>query len=162
MDIQAIERIINETAYVRTGGTMEELKCAQYLQQQCRALGYEAALEPFTVPMATMRKATLTVDGKEIPCKGYFCAGSGTVEAPIYYLRDNNPAEEEEEVVTPGGDEPMVDEPKTDGPDTTIIIIIAAAAAVIVIAVVVIVIVVSAKKKKETTDNEITQEKTEE
>jgi len=91
MDIQAIERIINETAYVRTGGTMEELKCAQYLQQQCRALGYEAALEPFTVPMATMRKATLTVDGKEIPCKGYFCAGSGTVEAPIYYLRDNNP-----------------------------------------------------------------------
>ena len=91
MDIQTIEKIINETAYVRTGGTPEELKCALYLQQQCKALGYEAALEPFTVSMATMHKATLTADGKQIPCKGYFCAGSGTVEAPIYYLRDNNP-----------------------------------------------------------------------
>ena len=91
MDIQTIERIIAETAYVRTGGTLEELKCAQYLQQQCKALGYEATLEAFTVPMATMQKAVLTVDGKEIPCKGYFCAGSGSVEAPIYYLRDSSP-----------------------------------------------------------------------
>ena len=91
MDMQTIDKIIEETAYVRTGGTLEELKCAQYLQAQCKALGYEATLEAFTVPMATMRKATLTVDGREIPCKGYFCAGSGTVEAPLYYLRDNNP-----------------------------------------------------------------------
>ena len=91
MDIQTIEKIIAETAYVRTGGTLEELKCAQYLQAQCKALGFDAVLEAVTVPMATMHKATLTVDGKEIPCKGYFCAGSGTVEAPIYYLRDNNP-----------------------------------------------------------------------
>ena len=91
MDMQTITKIIEETAYVRTGGTLEELKCAQYLQAQCKALGYEATLEAFTVPMATMRKATLTVDGKQVPCKGYFCAGSGTVEAPLYYLRDNNP-----------------------------------------------------------------------
>ena len=91
MDMQTITKIIEETAYVRTGGTLEELKCAQYLQAQCKALGYEATLEAFTVPMATMRKATLTVDGREIPCKGYFCAGSGTVEAPLYYLRDNSP-----------------------------------------------------------------------
>ena len=91
MDIQTIEKIINETAYVRTGGTPEELKCAQYLQAQCKALGYDASLEPFTVPMATMQKATLTADGRDIPCKGYFCAGSGTVEAPLYYLRDNSP-----------------------------------------------------------------------
>jgi len=91
MDLQTIERIINETAYVRTGGTLEELKCAQYLQGECRKLGFEASLEAFPVAMATMKAAKLTVDGKEIPCKGYFCAGSGTVEAPIYYLRDNNP-----------------------------------------------------------------------
>ena len=91
MDIQIIDKIIEETAYVRTGGTPEELKCALYLQAQCKALGYDATLEAFSVPMATIQSATLTVDGKEIPCKGYFCAGSGTVEAPIYYLRDNNP-----------------------------------------------------------------------
>ena len=91
MDIRNIERIITETAYVRMGGSPEELKCAQYLQAECEKLGFKATLEPFAVPMATMKKAVLTVDGKEIPCKGYLNAGSGTVEAPIYYLRDNNP-----------------------------------------------------------------------
>ena len=87
MDIKTIERIIGETAYVRTGGTLEELKCAQYLQAECKKLGFDTALEAFPVAMATMKTAKLTVDGEEIPCKGYFCAGSGTVEAPIYYLR---------------------------------------------------------------------------
>ena len=91
MEIQIIDKIIAETAYVRMGGTAEELKCALSLQSQCKALGYDTTLEAFSVPMATIQSATLTVDGKEIPCKGYFCAGSGTVEAPIYYLRDNNP-----------------------------------------------------------------------
>ena len=90
MDIQKIDAILQETAYVRTGGSPDELRCALYLQQQCKALGFEAKLEAFPVAMATMKTATLTVDGMEIPCKGYFCAGSGTVEAPIYYLRDNS------------------------------------------------------------------------
>ena len=91
MKTQCIDHIIEETAYIRMGGTPEELKCALYLQSKCKELGYDATLEAFSVPMATIRSATLTVDGKEIPCKGYFNAGSGTVEAPIYYLRDNNP-----------------------------------------------------------------------
>ena len=42
MDIQKIDRILQETAYVRTGGTPEELRCALYLQQQCKELGYDA------------------------------------------------------------------------------------------------------------------------
>ena len=91
MDIKTIDTIIQETAYVRMGGTPEELRCARYLQEACKALGFEAVLEPFSVDMATIKKAKLTVDGREIPCKGYFCAGSGTVEAPLYYLRDNSP-----------------------------------------------------------------------
>ena len=91
MDITTIERIIQETAYIRTGGTPEELRCAKYLQQVCKDMGFEATLEPFSVDMATMKAATLTVDGTEIPCTGYFCAGSGTVKAPIYYLRENSP-----------------------------------------------------------------------
>ena len=37
-----------------------------------------------------MEEAVLLVDGKEIPCKGYLCAGSGEVEAPLYYLRGND------------------------------------------------------------------------
>ena len=96
MDIQKIDRILQETAYVRTGGTPEELRCALYLQQQCKELGYDAKLEAFPVAMSTMKSAKLTVNGKEVPCKGYFCAGSGTVEAPLYYLRDNSPYSKEQ------------------------------------------------------------------
>ena len=91
MDITTINTIIRDTAYVRMGGTQEELRCAHYLQSKCKDLGFDTKLEPFTVDMATIKNAQLIVDGKEIPCKGYFCAGSGTVEAPLYYLRDNNP-----------------------------------------------------------------------
>ena len=84
MDAKNIETILKETAYVRMGGSTEELRCAKYLQGKCKELGYEAILEPFTVPMATIQEAVLTVDGTQIPCKGYFCAGSGSVEAPLY------------------------------------------------------------------------------
>ena len=91
MDAKTIETIIEKTAYVRMGGSQEELRCAKYLQDKCKELGYEAVLEPFTVDMATMKNAVLTVDGRDIPCKGYLCAGSGSVEAPLYYLRDTNP-----------------------------------------------------------------------
>ena len=91
MDAKTIEKIIEETAYIRTGGSAEELKCAEYIQKKCAQLGFEATLEPFTVDMATMQKATLTVDGQEVTCKGYLCAGSGSVEAPLYYLRDTTP-----------------------------------------------------------------------
>ena len=90
MTKETVARILAETAYVRTGGSPEELKAAKYLQAECAAIGGKATLEPFEVNMATIRKAVLLADGKEIPCKGYLCAGSATVEAPLYYLRDNS------------------------------------------------------------------------
>ena len=89
MNVQTIDRIIRQTAYVRTGGSPEELRCALHLQQECKELGFDAKLEAFPVAMSNMAAVTLTVDGKDIPCKGYFCAGSGTIKAPLYYLRDN-------------------------------------------------------------------------
>ncbi|MBQ9937989.1 MAG: Zn-dependent exopeptidase M28, partial [Oscillospiraceae bacterium] len=61
---------------------------AKYIQSVCADMGLTAELEPFEVDKADIKKAVLTVDGKEIPCKGYLCAGSGEVEAPIYYLTD--------------------------------------------------------------------------
>ncbi len=91
MNQKTISRILRETAYVRTGGSAEELKTAEYLQKECAKLGLEATLEAFPVDMATIRTATLEVDGKAIPCKGYLNAGSATVEAPLYYLTDNSP-----------------------------------------------------------------------
>lgn len=86
MNQEKIKQIFDETAYIRTGGSSEELRCAQYLQAQCAQLGLESKLEAFAVPMSEMKNASLVVDGEEIPCKGYFGAGSSVVEAPFYYL----------------------------------------------------------------------------
>ena len=82
--------IFRQTAYVRTGGSAEELRCAEYLVQQCAELGLEAKIESFPVQMANLEEATLTVDGKAIACKGYLCAGNAEVEAPLYYLTGND------------------------------------------------------------------------
>lgn len=91
MDIKWIDRILRDTAYVHTGGSAEELKCAEYLAAQCAKLGAEAHIEEFDVAMSDMKRAVLLVDGEEIPCKGYFCSGSGEVEAPLYYLTGDDP-----------------------------------------------------------------------
>ena len=81
-----IMKIFEETAYIRMGGTAQELRCAQYLQAECAKLGLQTTIEPFQVQMATIEEARLIVDGKEIPCKGYSCSGTAEVEAPLYYL----------------------------------------------------------------------------
>ncbi len=91
MNASEIMKIFEETAYVRMGGSPEELRTAQYLAGKCAELGCEARLEAFDVDMSTMEAAALWVDGTEIPCKGYLCAGSGEAEAPLYYLRNTDP-----------------------------------------------------------------------
>lgn len=91
MNVRDIMKIFEETAYVRMGGTQEELRTAEYLAAKCAEFGCEGRLEAFDVDMATMETAMLLVDGAEIPCKGYLCAGSGEVEGPLYYLRNTDP-----------------------------------------------------------------------
>ncbi|MGM9640194.1 MAG: M28 family metallopeptidase [Faecousia sp.] len=86
MNADQIMEIFKDTAYTRTGGSPEELRCAQYLQACCKKLGLEAKLEAFEVPMAKIQEVQFLADGVSIPCKGYLCAGSGQVEAPFYYL----------------------------------------------------------------------------
>ena len=49
-----IMKIFEDTAYVRMGGSPEELKTAQYLQQKCAELGLDAKLEAFDVDMAVI------------------------------------------------------------------------------------------------------------
>ena len=86
MDAQKIMKIFADTAYVRMGGSEEELRCAQYIKQQCAELGLEARIESFAVDMANIQEAKLLIDGAEIVCKGYSNAGSAEIEAPFYYL----------------------------------------------------------------------------
>ncbi len=86
MNTQKVNQIWKDTAYIHVGGSVEELQCANYLKDQCALMGLSAQFESFEVDMAAMKKAVLVVDGKEIPCKGYFNCGSHEVEASFYYL----------------------------------------------------------------------------
>ena len=42
MDIKQLEQYFLDTAYIRTGGSKEELQCAKYLKEQCKKLGGKA------------------------------------------------------------------------------------------------------------------------
>ena len=91
MNKTRIRTILKDLGHVRTGGSAEELYAAEYLERECRSLGADTRIEPFEVPMAEMRSARLTVDGKEIACEGYLCCGSASVEAPLVYLPGTDP-----------------------------------------------------------------------
>ena len=91
MNAEQIMKIFADTAYIRTGGSPEELRTAQYLQDKIAGLGLKAEIVPLDVPMSRIQEAVLQVGGVEVTCKGYLCAGSGEVKAPFYYLRDSSP-----------------------------------------------------------------------
>lgn len=90
MNAKEIMKIFQETAYVRMGGSAEEKAAAEYIQNKCQQMELQAQIVPFEVDMANMQMACFYADGVEIPCKGYLCAGSGEVEAPLYYLRNTD------------------------------------------------------------------------
>ena len=91
MNATEIMKIFEETAYVRMGGSEEELKAAKYLADYCTKFGLQATIEEFDVDMANLQEAVFEADGVSITCKGYFNAGSAEVEAPFYYLRSTEP-----------------------------------------------------------------------
>ena len=90
MNIQKINQIFADTAYVRMGGSAEELKCAEYLAGLCAEFGGQAEIQSFPVGMAKIKEARLYADGMEIPCKGYLLAGNAEIEAPFYYLANTD------------------------------------------------------------------------
>lgn len=91
MRADEIIQILSDTAYVRMGGREAEKKAAAYLCDKIAAMGMKANIESFEVPLGDIEEAELVVDGQTVPCKGYMCCGSGEVEAPFYYLRNNDP-----------------------------------------------------------------------
>ena len=91
MKNKKIQSILKDMDFVRTGGSAEELRAAEYLMNACLERGAKADIEPFEVAMAEMHTARLTVADREIPCKGYLCCGSAIVEAPLCYLPNTDP-----------------------------------------------------------------------
>jgi len=86
MNTRALKKIFRDTDFVHRSGTPEELRVAQYLKERCEELGASARLESFPVPMAEIEEAKVFADGREIPCRGCFCCGSGEVEGELYYM----------------------------------------------------------------------------
>ncbi len=92
MNKKTVREILKNTDYIRVSGSAEEKQAAAYLRSLCKKLGVSAYQEPFDVDVAEIREAVLTADGREIPCKGYKLCGSGSVEAPLCYLPNTDPA----------------------------------------------------------------------
>ncbi|MBR4658599.1 MAG: Zn-dependent exopeptidase M28 [Clostridia bacterium] len=84
--MENIMSIFTDTDFVHRSGTPEELRVAEYLKARCEALGVNARIEGFRVPMADIEEAHVYADGREIPCRGFFNCGSGSVTAPLCYL----------------------------------------------------------------------------
>lgn len=91
MTQEKMNQIFMDTNFVHRSGTPEELRVAEYLKTQCEALGVPARIEAFPVAMAEIQEAHVVADGREIPCKGFFCCGSGTVEGELYYMPAQDP-----------------------------------------------------------------------
>ena len=92
MNHESIREILNRTDCVRFSGSPEEKAAASYLEGLCLERGIHAFQEPFEVDTAEVREAVLSVDGREIPCRGYRLCGSGSVKAPLCYLPNTDAA----------------------------------------------------------------------
>ncbi len=90
MNPNEIMKIFEETAYIHTSGSPEELRCAEYIRSKISGFGCQAELQPFPVPMAKIHHAELIVDGASIPCTGYLGVGNQEIEAPFYYMRSTD------------------------------------------------------------------------
>lgn len=86
-----LETVFENTDFVHTSGTKEELQVAVYLKKQCENIGAQVKMENFRVPLSTIKKAHLFADGVEIPCKAFKGCGSGTVEGELYYMPGTDP-----------------------------------------------------------------------
>ena len=86
-----LKSIFDQTDFVHASGTKEELQVANYLKEQCEALGVPAELESFRVAMGEIEEAHLYADGMGIPCKALTCCGSGSVEGELYYMPGTDP-----------------------------------------------------------------------
>ena len=86
-----LQKIFDDTDFVHTSGTKEELQVAEYLKAQCESMGVEAYMEAFRVPMGDIEEAHLYADGEEIECRACQCCGSGSVEGELYYMTGTDP-----------------------------------------------------------------------
>lgn len=83
-------QLFKDTDFVHWSASPEELKVAEYLSEKCKEMGAKTVIEAFKVPVGDVEEARLFADGKEIPCKGMMCCGSGEVTGEFCYLPDKD------------------------------------------------------------------------
>ena len=84
-----VKELLEKCSFTRTGGSKEELRCAEMLKAEVAKRGYEARIEEFRVQMADIDECVLLADGKEVAVKAYRNSGSTPKEgldAELYYL----------------------------------------------------------------------------
>lgn len=86
MDKNEYLQIFKDTDFVHRSGTAEELRVAEYLKARCEAMGVNARIEGFRVPMAEIEESHVYIDGAEIEAKPFFNCGSGETEGELYYM----------------------------------------------------------------------------
>ncbi len=81
--------LLEKIAYVRTGGSSEELRCANFLKNEVEKLGIEAEIVPFEIDGYKILDAKLIANGKEIECAGVGMSAStddNGITAPFTYV----------------------------------------------------------------------------
>ena len=90
--------LLKELYFVRTGGSLEELKAANIIKAECEKLGVEAELESFKVDGCNIKKAYLKFIEPEfeIECAGVGMSSSTSEEgivADFAYITSQSDAE---------------------------------------------------------------------
>ncbi len=91
MTVKEIKRLLQQNAYSRTGGSPQEKLCAEGIKKECEALGLSPTLEEFPVDIFQPKTAHLRVGQRELPCRGYYGAGQGSVKGKLLYLSQQDP-----------------------------------------------------------------------
>ena len=82
---------LDRLSFVRFGGTKDEYRAAQLLQEEIASYGGTSRLMPFEIPAYTIEKCTMTVAGKPIDCAAMGHSGQlpeGGATLPLVYVEN--------------------------------------------------------------------------
>lgn len=90
---KTLYQLLDEISFTRTSGTKEELKCANMIKEEIKAIGGVAEIVPFEVTQTKFSKVGLKTTNKEYEVTGYKQAKVTEEEgltAQFYYMQSND------------------------------------------------------------------------
>ena len=92
MNKHSAYRFLEKLAFERVSGSEKELEAAHLLVDECRSLGVDAVIEPFSIPAPSVTDVRLEITSpvhQEIYCTGVGRTGQTPeegIEAPFVYI----------------------------------------------------------------------------